>query len=250
MLLAVDIGNSNIKFGIYDGESLISDFSIPTNGAASSKDISRALAEHLNQDITTAIICSVVPELNAVLSDALSMLYAVTPVLVGNDFDFGLGINYQPLTAVGTDRLVNAFSAVEKYGVPVIVCSFGTALTVDFVSRDRVLKGGVIAPGMKLLTAALKMTTSQLPEVEIVKPTRVLQNTTVGSIQSGIFHGYIGLVEGLLTRVTDEIGESARVIATGGFANLVAEQISQIDAVDRTLTLDGLRRLAQRIGVT
>ncbi len=250
MLLAVDIGNSNIKFGIYDGESPLSDFFIPTNRTASSEDISHALAEHATKDITAAIICSVVPDLNGVLSDSLSTLYEVTPIVVRNNFDFGLGINYQPVTAVGSDRLVNAFSAVEKHGVPVIVCSFGTALTIDFVSRDRVLKGGLIAPGTKLLAAALKMATSQLPDVEIVKTTRILQNTTIGSIQSGIFHGYIGLVEGLLTKVKNEIGEYPQVIATGGSAEFVAGQTSQIDVVDRTLTLDGLQRLAQRLGVT
>jgi type III pantothenate kinase len=145
---------------------------------------------------------------------------------------------------------LNAFSAAEKYGVPVIVCSFGTALTIDYVNKYRVMIGGLIAPGMKTMATALKHATSRLPEVEIVKPDPVVQSTTVGSIQSGIVYGYFGLVEGLITRVKNEMGDDTQVIATGGSAHLVAENISQISAVDDNLLLDGLQRLHTRTTAT
>ena len=246
MLLAVDIGNSRTKFGVFDGESLISKISIPTIPDISSDALGKAVGHGLSQPITQAIVSSVVPEMNATVCLFIQKSFSVDPMLVTNDLDFGITVNYQPLEDAGADRLVNTFSAVEKYGVPCIVCSFGTALTIDVVSSDRVLSGGVIAPGMNTLAAALKITTSRLPEVEIEKPGSVVQNNTVGCLQSGIVYGYFGLVDGLLTRLRSEIRD-AKVVATGGFAAFVAENTEHIDVVDNDLTLDGLRRLFNRI---
>lgn len=247
MLLAVDIGNSRTKFGVFDGESLISKLSIPTIADISSDALIKAVGDRLSQPITRAIVSSVVPEVNSAISRFIETTFSATPIFVRNDLDFGITINYQPLEDAGADRLVNTFSAVEKYGAPCIVCSFGTALTIDVVSASRVLTGGVIAPGMNTLAAALKITTSRLPEVEIEKPTSVIQNNTVGCLQSGIVYGYFGLVDGLLVRLKSEIGDDPKVIATGGFAALVAENTGQIDVVDNDLTIDGLRRLFNRI---
>ncbi len=246
MLLAVDIGNSNIKFGAYDGESLVTKFSIPTRRSSTTEDLRSAIAADMPGAITKSLVCSVVPELNGPLSDFFISDFGVRPVIVTNDFDFGLQINYTPLSAAGTDRLVNSFSAVEKYGAPCIVCSFGTALTIDVIATDRELIGGLIAPGIKPLAIALKQATSQLPEVNLVKPTRVLQNTTVSSIQSGVFNGYLGMFEGLIRAVKKEIDDEPQIIATGGFAETMAGQTSQIDIVDRNLTLDGLMLLARQ----
>jgi type III pantothenate kinase len=168
------------------------------------------------------------------------------PAMVTNDLDFGLKIAHRPLEDAGADRLVNAFSAAEKYGVPCIVCSFGTATTIDVADDQRVLVGGLIAPGLNTLVSALKQSTSRLPEVELLKPEKILQNTTVGAIQSGIVHGYIALVDGLLSTVKQET-DNATVIATGGSAALVAENTDKIDVVDNDLTLDGLRLLYERL---
>lgn len=247
MLLAVDIGNSRIKFGLFDGERLVSKLSIPTIHDITAEGLTRALSDKPFRGIKASIVSSVVPAINSPMLSFILTQFSVEALLVTNDLDFGLQIDYVPLEDAGSDRLVNTFSAVEKYGVPCIVCSFGTALTIDVVDNDRVLRGGLIAPGMNTLATALKLTTSRLPEVEIVKPWAVIQNTTVGSLQSGIVHGYFGLVDGLLTAIKNEINETPQVIATGGFAALVAENTTQINTVDNDLMLDGLNRLHRRL---
>lgn len=247
MLLAVDIGNSRTKFGLFDGEQLISKLSIPTIRDITAVGLTKAVADKLFQGISAAIVSSVVPEINAAMLSFISTQFSVEPLLVTNDLDFGIQIDYFPLEDAGSDRLVNTFSAVEKYGAPCIVCSFGTALTIDVVDKNRFLKGGLIAPGMNTLATALKLTTSRLPEVEIIKPSMVIQNTTIGSLQSGIVHGYFALVDGLLSAIKSEIGYSPKVIATGGFAPMIAKDTSQIDVVDNDLMLDGLCRLYRRL---
>jgi len=243
MLLAVDIGNSNIKFGVYDGEILTFKLSIPTIRDISSTGLIKVVGTKIAQPVTAAIVSSVVPEVESAMGEFLAVHYGVVAVFVENEADFGLAIKYEPLAEVGTDRLVNTFSAVAKYGAPCIVCSFGTALTIDVVNKYKVLTGGLIAPGMNTLAAALKTTTSKLPEVKIQKPAELIQRTTAGSIQSGIVYGYFGLVEELLKRVKAEIGDSPKVVATGGFALLIRENTTQIDIIDENLLLDGLRLL-------
>lgn len=243
MLLAVDIGNSDTKFGIYDDETLLSKFSIPTNLNLSPADLSRAIGDNANGQISEAIICSVVPQAEAFLAELLRSELCIEPILVRNDFDFNVRIDYEPLASVGTDRLVNSAAAAQIYGVPCIVCSFGTATTIDVVNADRVFVGGIIAPGVKLMSEALHLNTAQLPEIEIRKPEKVVGNTTADSIRSGVFHGHLGMVENLLARIRNEIGYDAKVIATGGFASLIAENTNEIDLVDENLTLEGLRLL-------
>ncbi|MEP6945996.1 MAG: type III pantothenate kinase [Acidobacteriota bacterium] len=243
MLLAVDIGNTAIKFGVFDADSLIFKLSIPTVRDLTGDGLAYVLRPRLTQHITAAIVSSVVPEADQAVRDFIRSQYNVHAVFVANDWDFGLKINYEPLAEAGTDRITNTFSAVEKYGVPVIVCSFGTALAIDVVDPNRTLVGGVIAPGMQTLSAALQSTTSKLPRVEISKPEKVLQRTTIESIQSGIVYGYFGLVEELLTKIKREIADEPKVVATGGFARLIAENTTQITIIDENLLLDGLRML-------
>ena len=172
--------------------------------------------------------------------------YEVKPVFVSNDFDFGLNINYEPLSAVGADRLVNSFAAAEKYGVPCVVCSFGTATTIDVIDAKRELLGGLIAPGIQTMSAALRQMTSKLPEVEMQKPATTLGTTTIESIRSGIYFSQLGLVESVVARITDEIGTKPVVVATGGFASEIAADTKIIEIVDDLLTLDGLRMLYLR----
>lgn len=246
MLLAVDIGNSNIKFGLYDGETLANQFSIETDRAYSIEALRGTIGDKLGATIERAIVCSVVPDLNSIINGLLLEDHGFEPRFVANDWDLGLDIHYQPLSAAGTDRLVNCFSAVEKYGVPAVVCSFGTALTIDVVDKDRRLVGGLIAPGIRPLARALHLVTAQLPEVEIEKPAQVIQQTTKGSIQSGLVNGYISMFTGLVGKVAAELDSSPKVIATGGLAELVAAETTLIDVVDRRLTLDGLQKLADR----
>ncbi len=245
MLLAVDIGNTSTKFGIYDGEELLKRFSIPTSQI--SKTISLRDLEH--QPITGAIVCSVVPEAAKELLNFLQQRN-IKALLATNDLDFGLTINYEPLSSLGTDRLVNAFAAVEKYGPPAIVCSFGTATTIDMIDKDRVFLGGIIAPGMKTASNALKLNTSQLPEISIEKPARLIGTSTDSAILSGIVFGHVAMFEGLVDRLIEELGEKPVVVATGGFAPLSDQMTSVIDKLDLDLTLNGLRMLNSRIAQT
>lgn len=244
MLLAIDIGNTSIKFGVFDGELLIDRFSVPTDRKASIDELRKALYPQIARiAIRGVIVCSVVPEIDGAVATLLREELRIEPIFVTSDLDLGLEIRYEPVSALGTDRLVNAFAAVEKYGAPCIVCSLGTALTIDVIDAGRVLLGGLIAPGMAPIARAINLTTSKLPEVAIAKPARVLQNTTRGAIQSGIAYGYLAMLEGLLTRVKSEIGSAPKTIATGGDAAFVAEITTAIDIVDETLLLDGLQML-------
>jgi type III pantothenate kinase len=243
MLLAVDIGNSSTKFGVYDGEQLVSKYSTATTDRLSPEDLEAVVA---NVPITGAIICSVVPAALASLVDSLKQRFVIEPVVVENDFDFGLTIRHEPLDTAGTDRIVNAFSAAAKYGVPCIVCSFGTALTIDAISKDRELLGGIIAPGMRAMAGGLHTSTAQLPDVEIDVPERLLGNTTVDAITSGVFYGQVGIAEGIVQRIKHEIGDNPKVVATGGFASMIAGHTTHIDIVDEALLLDGLQMLHSR----
>lgn len=247
MLLAIDIGNTNTKFGVFEGDSLTAKISIPTLRDITPGALVKLLKDRIPETISAAIVSSVVPEVDDIFVEFITSRFDISPQFVTHDLDLGLKINYEPPDDTGADRLVNAFAAVEKYGPPCIVCSFGTAMTADVVNGDRELIGGLIAPGMKTLAVALNLTASKLPEVEIEKPVKVIQNTTVGAIQSGLVYGYFGLAEELLRAIKAELNLDAKVIATGGFAALIAEHTSQIDVVDKELTLEGLRMLHERL---
>lgn len=268
MLLVIDIGNSSIKFGVFDNETLISRFAIPTDRNTNADQLDKTIesaemeglarlyetagaADHKLQppaiaggsDRVAVIISSVVPELENPFREFCEKHLGIKPVFVDHTFDFGLKVKYDPVSSLGTDRLIAAFAAVRKYGSPCIICDFGTATTIDAVNSDGEFLGGVITPGMSTMAEALHLKTSKLPRAPIEKPSSVIGNTTLGSIQSGIVFGYIGLVEGILIRMIREIGKTPKVIATGGFANLISENCELIEIVDENLMLDGLRLL-------
>lgn len=250
MLLAIDIGNSSTKFGIFDGEVLLHKFSIQTKRDYTVEELLfDRLKVHekdfIQIDIDTCVVASVVPELNGVISQVCGELFKITPRFVDASWDFGFTISYDPPTAAGADRLVNCFAAVEKYGSPIVVCSFGTATTIDVVNGSDEYIGGIIAPGMATMANALQLAASKLPIISIEKAENVIGSSTVESIRSGIVNGHVAMVEGLLNR----IGSKGKVVATGGFARLIASQTAAIDAVDENLTLEGLRLLAMRDGV-
>jgi type III pantothenate kinase len=239
MLLAIDIGNSFIKFGLFDRESLVSRFTISAASFQDSVELKK-LAEDLPSTIEAVIVASVVPELNAPLSIFTETRLGIHPIFVDHSFDFGFEIKYEPPTAAGIDRLVAASAAVRKYGKPCIVCDFGTAATIDAVNSAGQYLGGVITPGITTLSHALFQKTSKLPEIELKKPDSVIGNSTAGAIRSGIYYGYIGLVEGLLERIIGELGEKPVVVATGGFAEMIAAECPAIEIVDKDLLLEGL----------
>ncbi|MEO6333903.1 MAG: type III pantothenate kinase [Pyrinomonadaceae bacterium] len=239
MLLAIDIGNTAIKFGLFEAEQLTSKFSIPTKRDAAVDDLRRAIGERLRSGAEAAIVCSVVPDINIPMTEFLREVTTSEPTFVNNSFDFGLIVNYEPLQSLGTDRLVNAFGAVEKYGAPCIVCSLGTATTIDVVNKDREFLGGIIAPGINAMAEALHLKAPRLPDVKIERPETTIGNSTMESIRSGIYYGYVGMVEGLITRIRTEF-EISRIVATGGNAVIASDKFGGIMTVDPDLILNGL----------
>jgi type III pantothenate kinase len=249
MLLAIDIGNSLIKFGVFDGDELIDKFSIATRRDYRADELHFDRLQYSDGKflkIDRTIVSTVVPDLVGVVREASQTQFKVTPVFVDHNADFGLVNKYDPPESVGIDRLVNASAAVEKYGTPVIVCSFGTATVIDAVSSKGEFLGGVIAPGAKMMAASLHEQTAQLPAVEIAMPERLIGNSTIEAMRSGVVNGQIAMADGLIKRLASELGTKPRVIATGGFAQLIANTIKTVSVIDENLTLDGLRLQAQK----
>ena len=245
MFLAVDIGNTSIKFGLFEGERLTSKFSVPTNRDDTPDELRLAVGDRLSASIERAIVCSVVPPVQAAVTSFLREATGVEPIFVDNSFDFGLKINYEPLESLGTDRLVAAFAGVEKYGPPVIVCSLGTATTIDAVNKEREFLGGVIAPGMDAMAEALHLKAARLPNVEVTRPEDLLGNSTADSIRSGVYNGYFAMISGLIVMFKKRVGDDTRVIAIGGNAALAAEECRPVDVVDPDLILRGLNLLSR-----
>ena len=238
MLLTIDIGNTLTKYGVYEEDVLIYRLSVPTINTHTSEEL---YSHELDQNYRAVIISSVVPELKSVYQDFSNKYFNVEPIFVDASLDLGLKVKYVPAETLGVDRLVAAFAAVEKYGKPCIVCDFGTATTIDAVNSEGEFLGGIITPGMDTMRESLFTRTSILPLIKLRRPESVIGNSTVTSIQSGIYFGYVALVEGLIERIIAELGEQPNVVATGGFAEIIAEECKAIQTVDETLMLDGLR---------
>jgi type III pantothenate kinase len=237
MFLAVDVGNTNIKCGAFADDRLTHKLTFAT----SVDDYRRELTA-IDQPIETGLICSVVPSVVDRLITALTYHFPTARFRqITNSDEFELSVSYD-LTTAGTDRLVNCFAATEMYGVPVVVCSFGTATTIDVVDASRTWTGGVIAPGPRLMAESLAARTSQLPQVNFEGELSTLGGNTVEAIRSGILNTQIGLLQ----EVLKSTGEKAAVVATGGAAELIATHTHLIDHVDPDLLLWGLFRIHRR----
>lgn len=247
MLLTIDIGNSTTTFGIFDDSDLKYKFFIPTIREQTAADIYRLIEPNLKDAISAIVISSVVSETENSYRELAAAFFKIKPFFVDHTFDFGFSIKYHPPASCGADRLADAFAAIEKHGVPLLVCDFGTATTIDAVNSRREYLGGIITPGLNTLAGALFVKTSKLPKVEIVHPEKVIANTTVSSIQSGIFFGYIGLVDGLIERMAAELGEKPKVIATGGLAGLIAGGSKYLNNIEENLMLEGLQLVFQKL---
>ncbi len=247
MLLTIDIGNTTTKFGVFEAEKLIKRHTIPTIRGKSADEIFETIGGELNYNFRAVIISTVVPELNDSFVKLSENHFHSRAIFVGHDFDFGLIIKYTPPENVGIDRLVAAYGAVQKYGKPCIICDFGTATTIDAINKKGEYLGGIITPGMQLLADSLHQRTSKLPKIELRKPEKVIGDNTVSAIQSGIYFGCIGLVDGLIKRIADEMVEKPKIIATGGLASLIAESSSKVKNVDETLMLEGLNLIYKRL---
>lgn len=254
MLLAIDSGNTNVVFAVYDGDELRASWRAATNPKRTADEYAvwltqlMALAGHARGDIDAAIIANVVPEALFNLIGLCRRYFNCEPLIVGRgSCRLGIGVDVDmPAEHVGADRVANAVAAQDRYQVPLMVVDFGTATNFDIVDRLGNYCGGVIAPGPNLSLLALEMAAAQLPRVSIEQPASVVGRATVPAMQSGVFWGYVGLIEGLVRRIREERGETMGVVATGGLAPLFARATDVIDKVDPDLTLWGLLLIHQR----
>jgi type III pantothenate kinase len=252
MLLVIDAGNTNITFGVFQGEDLIVEWRIVTNHDKSSDEYAvdlRSLFASAKIDlgkIEAVVMASVVPPLDQTLKRMVQECFQLSPLFINHTVDTGLKILYDAPADVGADRIADAVAAVTKYGAPCIVVDFGTATTFNVISAKREYLGGVIAPGIMISAEALFLRAAKLPRVEIKRPEKVIGTSTVGAMQSGLYHGYAALVDGVLEQMIAEMNAKPRVIATGGLAPLIASASKFIETVDGTLTLDGLRLVYER----
>jgi len=252
MLLVIDIGNSNTSLGVFDSEELIAHWRLTTVRARTVDEWgvhARNLFSLAGLDVKSIdaiAIASVVPPLNFTLKQMAEVYFHLSPLFIDHTVDTGVPILYEPASDVGADRIVDAVAAIRRYGAPCIVVDFGTATTFDAVDSEGRYLGGVITPGITISSDALFERAAKLPRVEIRRPQRVIGSATVEAMQSGLYHGYVGLVDGILKKMIDELGGSPRVIATGGLAPLIARGSEFIEAVDETLTLEGLRLVYER----
>jgi len=246
MLLAIDIGNTNIVLGAYEGDRLLGswrtatavhrmadEYAMLTNSLLSYRGLSLGDVKHV-------AICSGVPTLLTTFEEFSQRYLGVKPLVVGPGIKTGIRILYENPRDVGADRIANAVAAHRLYGGPIIVVDFGTGTTLDAISAEGDYLGGAIAPGITIAAEALFQRAARLYRVELTPPKTAIGRTTAASMQSGIIFGYVGLIEGLIARFRQEMGP-ARVIATGGLAEIVAKETSVIELVDQGLTLEGLR---------
>jgi type III pantothenate kinase len=247
MLLAIDIGNTNITFGLYEGDALGPRWRIRTIHEKMPDEYGLLMDQlfrhrgYRPEQVTGAVMASVVPPLTPVFEQACRDYVSRDPLVVNADVETGVRILYDNPRAVGADRVVDAAAVRALFGVPACVVDFGTATTFDAVSAEGDYLGGAIAPGVGISAQALFERTAQLPRVELTRPPSAIGRNTVHSMQSGLLFGYVGLVEGMVARFKAELGPETRIIATGGLAELVARETDVIDVVDPWLTLHGLR---------
>ena len=252
MLLVIDIGNTNTVLGVFDGNRLAADWRLETKQRQTADEygiLARnlfALAEMEVSKIQHIVIASVVPPLNSVLEQMALKYFKLKPLFVEPGVKTGMPVLYDSPADVGADRIVNAVAAYEKYSGPVIVVDFGTATTFDAISAKGEYLGGVITPGPGISAEALFARTARLPRVEIKAPAKVIGTSTVGSIQSGLYYGYIGMIDGILERMLHELGTKTKIVATGGYASLIGTGSSRIQQIDPNLTLEGLRLIYER----
>lgn len=252
MLLVVDIGNTNVVFGVYQEQELRQTFRVATDRTRTADEYGVllhnmfALRRIDPGQVRAAIIASVVPPLTDVLSDAVQKTLARDPLVVGPGLKTGISVLYENPRDVGADRICNAVAAFERVRGGVIVVDFGTATTFDCVSPKAEYLGGVIVPGVNVSLDALLGRAAKLPPIELAEPPRVIGRNTIHAIQSGVVHGYASLVDGLVEKLTAELDFDCVTLATGGLASIVCKHTKNVTTVDHDLTLEGLRILYER----
>lgn len=252
MILVIDVGNTNVVIGIYRDDKLIHHWRLGTNREATVDEYGIMIHNLFNlsglhvRDINGVIVSSVVPPLMFVLENLCLEYLNITPLIVGPGVKTGLNIRYENPKEVGADRIVNAVAGIELYGPPIIVVDFGTAITFDYIDEKGDYIGGAIAPGIGISTEALYRSAAKLPRIELVKPKSVIGRNPVNSMQAGIIYGYAGQVDGVVERIRNEFSVEAKVVATGGLAELISDESKTIQHVNPLLTLEGLRIIYER----
>lgn len=252
MLLAIDVGNTNTVFGLYEGTEMLGSFRISTNASSTSDEIGMMIMQYYHfrgydaKNTEAVIIASVVPPVMYSLTNAIRKYFGLNPVIVGQDVDVGVANHYINPREVGVDRLVNAVAATKKYGTPLIIVDIGTAITFDCIDQEGAYVGGAIFPGIKIAMEALFMKASKLPRVDIVRTEKAIGRTTVHSMQSGAVRGYVGALTGIILDMQQELEGEVQVVATGGMGRMMAEHCELIDAVEPNLTLEGLRQIYEQ----
>lgn len=246
MILAIDVGNTNMEFGVYQNDKLRASFRIITNREITSDELGLTMMQffsfnHIDRkEIEDVIISSVVPQVMYSVNNAVKKYLDRTALVANVNMPIGIQNRYSNPAEVGADRLVSSYAALKKYGGPLIVIDFGTATTFDAINSRGEYLGGAIYPGLKISMEALFARTAKLPRVEIADPGCVIGRTTVTSMQSGVLFGYVGAVENIVRLMKQDLGENTTVVATGGLASLISSHASCIQRVDRSIILDGL----------
>jgi type III pantothenate kinase len=252
MLLVVDVGNTHTVCGIFAGDELRHHWRVVTEPERTADEFGLLLSNLFSfhgikpKEITGMIISSVVPPMLQTLEEVAEVYFYIKPLVVGPGIKTGMPIFYDNPTEVGADRIVNAVAAYEEYHQALIVVDFGTATTFDYISAKGEYRGGAIVPGIGISMEALFQRASKLPRVELLKPKEVVGKNTVHSMQAGIFYGYVGLVDEMVRRMREETRSDPKVVATGGWARLIASESQAIHEVDDLLTLKGLKIIFQR----
>lgn len=252
MILVLDVGNTNIVFGVYEKGELKHNWRMDTNRHRTEDEyamILKSLFEHEGRyfkEVTGIIISSVVPPIMFFLEKLCEKYFGIQPLVVGPGIKTGLNIKYDNPKEVGADRIVNAVAAIHEYGCPLIIVDFGTATTYCYINEQMQYMGGAIAPGINISTEALYTKAAKLPRIEITAPKNIIGKNTVEAMQSGILYGYVGQVDGIVSRMKAQAKKEPKVIATGGLAALIAKESNEIDIVDPLLTLKGLHIIYQR----
>ena len=247
MLLAVDIGNTNVKLGVFDGDKLMATYHLATHVNQMPDEYAVIILSLLRQQgievasINEGAISCVVPPLRTVFHELFERYFNVQPLVIGPGVKTGVRIRFENAREVGGDRISNTAGALSLYKAPIIVVAMGTATVFDTISKDKEYLGGAVAPGIAIAAEALYSRTAALPRVELVRPRNAIGTNTVAAMQSGIIFGYIGLIDSIVTRIQEELGEKATVVATGGYAGIIGKEAKTVDIVNPNLTLIGIK---------